>query len=100
MGTLSYMYHVLKSTDKVLRTLDDYERPPSVARSFSLGPRRERGSSIHAEESNIGRERAASISYGHGSQMPWNISYSSAAGKLQAWPLCEIGGCNEADSAD
>jgi hypothetical protein len=76
--------HVPRSenTDNVLRNLDDYERPPSVARSFSLGPRGERGSSIHAEESNIGRERAASISYGHGSQMPWNISYSSAAGKL------------------
>lgn len=64
---------------------DENGRPssvaPSVARSFSLGPRGQRGSSVHAEESNYGREAAASFAV-----MPWNASYSSAAGELASSP--------------
>jgi hypothetical protein len=58
------------------------DRQASVARSFSVGPHKQRGSSMFAEEANVGRDRASSVSYGQMSQMPWNASYSSAAGTL------------------
>lgn len=62
---------------------DERPRAGSIAPSdVGIGEKRKRGSSVLYEQSEVGRDRAPSVSIGQMSQMPWNMSYGSIGGVL------------------